>query len=147
MRRIASFCLVLLALTVGFSAPASAQRVDLKGKVNVLATLFPATRANTAATGAWADVRAAGSAVIVTHQGIMEPTTLYAVFQDSFPGLAVRTYDSVNVATDTTTHVRETAYLRNGSYVRVLLRASGGAGDSTYFSALVIAGNCRVQPC
>lgn len=141
-----SLLLILVTLVV-FAVPAEAQRQgnDLKADVAECKGLIPATRANTAVTGAWCSLVGYGSAVAVVHSGLMDATTQYIVLQDSAVGSAVALVDSVNVATDSTLSMM--AYNGTARFIRVLLRASGNAADTSWVSSVIIRGHCQSKPC
>jgi len=135
--------LACLALTV--VAFTVAQRKDLASDISVATTLTPNIRANSAATGAWVDLTGYGSAVAVLHRGLVEAATQYAVLQDSASGAALAAVDSVNIAADST--VTELGYVGTKRFVRILLRASGANGDSSWAGAVIVRGDCRRKPC
>lgn len=140
---------VLLVVLALFALPtvAHAQRrgTDFNNEITECKGLIPITRANTAATGAWCSMLGYNAAVAVVQSGLMDATSQYIVLQDSTVGSAVAAVDSVNVGTDSTTSVM--AYNGTGRFVRVLLRASGGAGDSSWVSSVIIRGYCRTKAC
>lgn len=140
MRKLLGF--ISLVLTMGvMPVAAHAQRTDLSGDVSVSKGLIPITRANTAATGAWVDLANYDGAIVIAQSGLMDAATQYLVVQDSFPGSAVANVDSVAVSVDSTTSA--VAYRGKGRYLRVLLRASGGASDSSWVSAAIVRSGGR----
>src|SRR3990167_1126480 len=141
MRRTILLACALLAV-VAFT---TAQRRDLKSDIAVITTLTPNIRANSAATGAWVDLTGYMSAVAVVHRGLVEASSQYAVLQDSASGVAVATVDSANIATDST--VTEIGYSGTKRFIRILLRASGAGGDSSWAGAVIVRGDWRTKPC
>jgi hypothetical protein len=141
MRKAIGFISFVLAL--GFTVPAHAQRMDVKNIVDASKGLIPITRANTAATGAWVDLAAYSGVMFVVQSGLMDATAQYIVLQDSIVGSAVAAVDSVDIGPDSTTS--SIAYRGRGRYVRVLLRASGNAADSSWVSAAAILGGKRAR--
>lgn len=138
--------LVLVALFV-LAVPLEAQRLgtNLKNEIAECKGLIPLTRANTAATGAWCSLVGYQSAVVIMQSGLMDATAQYMVLQDSTVGSAVALVDSVDVGADSTTSV--VAYNGGARFIRVVLRASGGAGDSSWASAVIVRSGCRTRPC
>lgn len=136
--------LVPLFLLVAAAWPQQ-KGTDLKNDISAAVTLTSNIRANAAATGAWVDLTGYHGAVAVIERGLVEHTSQYAVLQDSASGVAVAAVDSANIAADSTT--TELAYDGYKRFVRILLRASGDAGDSSYVSAVIIRGFCDKKPC
>lgn len=139
------FLLLISLLLMPVAAHAQRRGNDLKADVAECKGLIPLTRANTAATGAWCSLVGYGSAVVVVQSGLMDAATQYIVLQDSAVGSAVAAVDSVAVSVDSTTSMM--AYNGTARFIRVLLRASGGAGDSSWVSSVIIRGHCQVKPC
>lgn len=143
------FSLLFLTLLLAFTAPAVAQRrgTDLKANTKICKGLIPITRANTAATGAWCSLLGVRSAIAIAQGGLTDPTgAQYMVLQDSAVGVAVANIDSVDLGTtDSTTAAM--AYNGSGRFIRLLLRASGAAADSTWASGVIILSDCAKKPC
>jgi len=137
--------LILALLCLAVPVVAQAPRADLKSDLAPAVTLTSNMRANTAATGKWVDLTGYGSADVVVERGLVEATAQYAVLQDSASGAALATVDSANIAADST--ISEIGYTGTKRFIRILLRASGNAGDSSYVSAIVVRGNCHKKPC
>lgn len=138
---------LLIALVLALNSPAVAQRkgTNLKNETSIAKALIPLTRANTAATGPWISMLGYDAAIVSAQSGLMDAATQYLVLQDSTVGSAVALVDSVNVAADSTTTFM--AYNGTGRFIRVVLRASGANGDSSWVASIAVRGHCRTLPC
>lgn len=143
MKRI--FLLLFALCVLPVAAQAQRRGTDLNASIAECKGLIPITRANTAATGAWCSLVGYQSAIVVAQSGLMDAAAQYLVMQDSTVGSAVALKDSVDVGPDSTT----TTIVYNGGarFLRVVLRASGNAADSSWASAVIIRGDCRSKPC
>lgn len=139
--------LTALAFVIGTAvyAQQASRGTDFKNATKLCKTLIPITRANTAGTGAWCSMLGYDRAIAIVQSGLMDATAQYAVLQDSTVGVAVANKDSVDIGPDSTTTVL--AYNGTGRFVRILLRASGNAADSSWASATILVGGCRRLPC
>lgn len=143
-----SVVMVVIALALAAAPrPAAAQNPDLYSYVTGTVTLgpAPAIAGNTARTGSWVNRTGFQSvAVLITAGHVVEATTArrYAVLQDSAAGAALATVDSVQL--DTVDNVvSKLRYTGLKAFVRILIRAGTGAGDSAYTAATVLLGNQR----
>lgn len=144
MKRSMLLISILLALN---SVPAMAQRrgTDFNNSLAECKGLIPITRANTTATGAWCSMLGYNAAVAIVQSGLMDATAQYIVLQDSTVGSAVALVDSVDIGPDST--LSTIAYNGTGRFIRLLLRASGNAADSSWVGASIIRNGCRHKPC
>lgn len=128
--------LILFALIAFAAVPAHAQRLDAKNIVDVSKGMIPATRANTAVSGPWIDLQNYSGAAMLVTSGLMDAAAQYIVLEDSVVGSAVAVKDSTNVGVDSTTSTM--AYRGAGRYIRVTLRASGNAADTSWVGAVAL---------
>lgn len=137
MKKRIAFIAVLALLTVGFGW--ALQRPDLASNLTGSIALQPAFYANSATTGTWVDIANYNGVAFIVQKGLVQNTdTIYLVFQDSTSGVAVAAFDSVMIGAGLDSTYEDVGYQRSGRFVRTLLRASGGAGDSNVVGVAVV---------
>jgi hypothetical protein len=131
--------LVGAVLVIGVYGFAGMQRPDLASNLTGLVALSPTFYANTATTGTWNNIEPFNAVAIAVTIGTIQNTdSIWLVFQDSTDGAAVATFDSVPVGAGLDSTFVDYNYQRTAQALRVLLRASGGVGDSNVVGAVIL---------
>ena len=142
MKHMKGFLAVLFGVLL-ISTTALVQRQDIASQVDGVVSVGAAPRANTAATGAAVDIANYRGAMVFATSGVMDNAVLdgYLVLQDSSPGVWAAVDSVLTDSVDNKYY--EMAYRGADRYLRLILRASGDAADTTNVAGVILRSGAR----